>query len=294
MRLEALELLEGRQVGVAVVEAGHEADGDLVRAEMVEERPAIGLPVERPADRVDDRALAVPGRIDLPELLDAEAEGLRADAVAQVEALEQLLGERAAHALREQGGPSMQLDARLVAGGPLAVLADAHVAGGDAADAAILGVQHLGRGEAREDLDAQRLGLLRQPAAHVAQADDVVAVVVHLRRRRQADGSLRGQEQEPVLARRRVERGALLAPVGDQLVEGARLHHRAGEDMGADLRALLEHADRELAAMLDGELPQADRGGQPGGPGTDDHDVVVHPIARHSIDPLLDPGEPVI
>ena len=42
----------------------------------------------------------------------------------------------------------------------LAVLADAHVAGGDADDAAVL-LQHLGGGEAGIDLDAQRLGLLR-------------------------------------------------------------------------------------------------------------------------------------
>jgi hypothetical protein len=46
-----------------------------------------------------------------------------------------------------------------IAGG--AVLADAHVAGGDADDAPAVFLQHLGGGEAGIDFDAQRLGLGR-------------------------------------------------------------------------------------------------------------------------------------
>ena len=56
----------------------------------------------------------------------------------------------------------VQLHARLVGVGLLALLADAHVAGGDAFDAPFVVVEHLRGGEAREDLDAQRLGLLRR------------------------------------------------------------------------------------------------------------------------------------
>ncbi len=36
----------------------------------------------------------------------------------------------------------------------------------------------VGAGEARVDLDAERLGLLAEPAADLAEADDVVAGVV--------------------------------------------------------------------------------------------------------------------
>ena len=105
------------------------------------------------------------GRIDLPQLLDADAVGLRIDALAQLEALHQPLGQRAPATLGEDGLLGVQLHARRVVVGMLAVLADAHVAGGDALDRAVLVVQHLGRGEARIDLDAQLLGLGRQPAA---------------------------------------------------------------------------------------------------------------------------------
>ena len=129
--------------------------------------------------------------------------------------------------------------------GRLAVLADAHVAGGDADDAAVL-LQQFGGGEAGVDLDAQRLRLLAQPAADIAERDDVVAVVVHLRRRRQTERARRRQEQEAVVGGRRFQRRALVAPVGDQFVEGARLQAGAGQDVGADFAALFHQADRGI------------------------------------------------
>ena len=61
------------------------------------------------------------------------------------------------------------------------------------------------------DLDPELLGLLRQPAAQIAEADDVVAVVVHLRRRRQPERPVSRQIQEAVFGRRGVERRAALA-----------------------------------------------------------------------------------
>ena len=64
----------------------------------------------------------------------------------------------------------------------VAVLAHPHVAGRDAGDRAVGIEQHLGGGKARIDLDAERLRLAREPAAHVAERDDVVAVIVHQRR----------------------------------------------------------------------------------------------------------------
>ena len=137
----------------------------------------------------------------------------------------------------------LQRHATLEGRADAAVLLDAHVAGGDADDAARLVVQHFGRGEAGIDLDPQLLGLSGEPAAQIAQADDVIAVVAHLRRRRQAKRPLFGEEQEPVLGGRGVERGAALRPIGEKFVEGPRLEDRARKDMGADLRAFLEDAD---------------------------------------------------
>jgi hypothetical protein len=70
-----------------------------------------------------------------------------------------------------------------------AVAGDAHVAGGDALHRAIVVEQHFGRGKAGEDLHAQRLGLPGQPAAEIAEAPGVGALVVH-EGRHQACGKL--------------------------------------------------------------------------------------------------------
>jgi hypothetical protein len=82
VRFEALKFLERRQVGIAVVQPEHEADCDLVILEMVEERAAVGLQVERPADGVYHLAGSMLPWIDLPQLLDADTERLRIHAVA--------------------------------------------------------------------------------------------------------------------------------------------------------------------------------------------------------------------
>ena len=230
---------------------------------MVHERAAVAVGLaERPALRMHDQALLEPGRFDLPQLLEADAELLRIDAGAQVELGHELLGERAAHALGDQRVLGQQVHARRVAVLVLAVLADAHVAGGDAAHRAVLVVEHLGAGEARVDLDAQRLGLLAEPAADVAQADDVVAVVVHQPRHQEIGEAERaglGQEQELVVAHLGLERRALLLPVGNELVQPDRIDHGARQDVGADLRALLDQADRHLVVALGRELLEADR-----------------------------------
>ena len=233
------------------------------------------------------RPCLVLGRIDLPQLLDADAVGLRIDAFAQIEALLQALGERAPATLGEDGLPGVQFHARRVAVGVLAVLADAHVAGGDALDRAVLVVQHLGRGEARIDLDAQLLGLGRQPAAEHPEADDVVAVIVHLRRVGQLVGLRLRQVDEVVFGRRRIERRALFLPVRNQLVQGARFQHGARKQMRAHFRALFQDADGNLALLLGCQLFQPDRRTQARWPGADDHDIVFHYFASHGGVPTL-------
>src|SRR4051812_29772593 len=50
--------------------------------------------------------------------------------------------------------------------------------------------------------------------------------------------------------------------------------------MRADLRALLQHADADLAVLLCAKLLQPDRGRQPSRPGAHDHHVVIHAFAR--------------
>ena len=121
-------------------------------------------------------------RRDLPQLLQAEAELLRIAAFAEAELGDELLAEIAARAFGEQRVFGAQLHAAGEAVLGLAVLADAHVAGGDAGDRAVVVEQHFGRGKARIDLDAERFRLGGEPAADVAERDDEVAVVVHQRR----------------------------------------------------------------------------------------------------------------
>src|SRR6202023_2245231 len=102
--------------------------------------------------------------------------------ITQVEAMHERLGQRPAAAFGEQRLFADQLDPPLVAIGRMAVLADPHVAARDALPAPRSVVQPLGRSEPRIDLDAESLGLLRQPAAKITEADDVIAVIRPLRR----------------------------------------------------------------------------------------------------------------
>ena len=148
MGLEALELLEGAQVRVGVVEPDHEPHRDLVVFEVVEERAAVGRAVERPPQGVHDQPRLVPGRVDLPQLLDADAVGLRIDSIAQVEALEQSLRQVSSAAFGEDGDPRVQLHPRLEACLRLPVAPHPHVPGRDPLDRAVLVVEHLGGGKA--------------------------------------------------------------------------------------------------------------------------------------------------
>ena len=134
-----------------------------------------------------------------------------------------------------------------------------------------------GGGEARKHVDAERFGLRREPRAQRAERDDEVAVVVHLRRRdRQFRRALViAQPPEFVLRRRHADRRRIGAPFGQQLVERLGLDDRAGQDLRADRRGLLDHADVQIGL----ELLEADREGEPGRARADRDDVVLHRFA---------------
>ena len=278
MRLEALEFLERRQIRIGVVEMHDEADRHQIVVEVIEERAAAGRVVERPAEGVLHQPLAVLVRRDLPKLLQAEAEFLRLASLAEFEPRDQLLAEIAARAFGEQRVFGAQLHAAREGVLRLAVLADAHVAGGDAGDRAVVVVENLGRGKARIDFDAERLRLCRQPAADVAERDDEVAVIAHQRRHheiRQPQRAGAGELIEAVVADRGLDRRVFAAPIRQQPVEADRIDHRAGEDVGADLGALLHHHDGNIRV----DLLEPDRGGEPGRTGADHHHVEFHRLA---------------
>ncbi len=136
---------------------------------------------------MDDLTLFVVLWLYFPEFLDADGVGLRIGLGIQIELLDQSLGERAPAALAEQGVGRVQFDPRFVHVGGLAVLADAHVPGGDTFDPAIVVIQDLGGRESRINFDTHRLGLFCQPAAKIPEADNIITVVFHLRRGGQLD-----------------------------------------------------------------------------------------------------------
>ena len=143
--------------------------------------------------------------------------------------------------------------------------------------------------EARVDFYTQVFGLLCQPAAQVAQGDDVVAFVVHGFRHKQVwhlgRGAVAAQYINIVAGNGSVERSAELFPVREQLVQGARFKDRTGQDMSTDFGAFFNHADADFFTGFGGLLLQAAGGGQTGRAGADDDHVEFHVFAFHRFSP---------
>ncbi len=119
----------------------------------------------------------------LPDLLDAELPDLRLASLAEVELPDRGAGEVPPAALGEHGGLGLDVGAGLEVAERLAVLAAALVAGAHADDAAVLHDQ-LRRGGLGEDVGAGLLGLALLEARERRDRDDLVAVVLERRRRR--------------------------------------------------------------------------------------------------------------
>jgi hypothetical protein len=78
-----------------------EADGDQIVVVVIEERAAAGRIVQRPAERMLDQTFAVLGGIDLPDLLEADAEFRRFTGGIEGELRDQLSGQAASGAFGE-------------------------------------------------------------------------------------------------------------------------------------------------------------------------------------------------
>src|SRR6185312_14896827 len=87
------------------------------------------------------------------------------------------------------------------------------------------------------------------------------------------------EEIKAVVSDRRVGGGALLLPVRHQRFDADGVDHRAGEDMRADLGALLQHTNRDFFSGLRRKLLQTDRRAEAGRPRAHDHDVIFHALA---------------
>ena len=147
-------------------------------------------------------------------------------------------------------------------------------------------VQRFGAGEAGVDLDTQRFGLFAEPAADVAERDDVVAFVMEAARQQAVGHPARtvfGKDEETVFADRRVERGTVLFPAGQQFGQCTRVHDGAGQDVGADFGAFLDQADGDFRVFFRRQLLQANRRCQAGRAAADDDDVELHCFAFHDV-----------
>ncbi len=145
--------------GVGVVEAGDEADADLVLAHRVDEGAAelveAGRFAQRPAHRVDD---AVKRLLDLPDLFHPELPAHRVGAV-HVEVVVGGVGEVADGALGEHGRLRGHVGPGLEVGELFALLAAAAIARAHALDDPVLD-QQFGRGGLAEDVGAGFFGFL--------------------------------------------------------------------------------------------------------------------------------------
>ena len=102
MGLVALEFFKGRQPRVLVCQAHHEADCHQVFAEVIEEGPAVGVILKWPAGGMDHQSLAMFGRLDFPEFLDADAISLGVAVGIELEARDQLFAQMATRAFSKE------------------------------------------------------------------------------------------------------------------------------------------------------------------------------------------------
>ena len=130
------------------------------------------------------------------------------------------------------------------------------------------------------DLDAQRLGLGGEPAADIAERDDVVAVVVHQRRHQEIRQPQRARRRRANRSGRRVTvvliGRVFVAPVRQQPVEADR--DRSPRRRGCARRPRSPSRPRPRRD-LGRKLLEPDRGREPGRPGADDHHVELHRLA---------------
>ncbi len=283
MVLEALELVERAEPGVAVVEIDDEPDRHLIALHMIEVEAALTLAGsaldQRPAAAMEHLARLGLIRGHLPQLLEADGIMLRLGAVLQIELGDQLLAQMAAGPFGKQGIAAMERHAGHVIRLGIAGSVQPEIAGDHTPHPSRFH-DELACGKTRVYFDSQLLRLLTEPAAEVAQAEDMTAIVVHARRHGPV-GQLQGaavvlQQMNPIIVDGNAK-GRLLPAVRQQLLEGYGVEQGAGEQMGADFRSLLQQTDREIGIVL----LQGDGGTEPCRAATDDDDIKFHCFAFH-------------
>ena len=155
-------------------------------------------------------------RIYFPELFNANAVALCIAGLVQLEAFGQLTAQMAARTFRKNRVGRQQFHTGLVVGGVSAIAGDSHITGQDTAHCAVFGIQNVGSRKAGENIYAQRFSLLSHPLHDIAQADNIVAMVLEAIRQQPhgcGAGTFFGQEKEFVFGHFHRDGGALRFPV---------------------------------------------------------------------------------
>ena len=132
-------------------------------------------------------------------------------------------------------------------------------------------------------------GPLAHPTHDLADGCRVEPGVVHGGRGGNALSAALGHEVHRFARDGLAERDVAGVEVGKELVEGARVHHGAGEIVLAQRTRLFQHGDVELAEtaarlrVLLRQPGQLDGAGQPGGPCPDDHDIHLDRLGARRI-----------
>lgn len=230
-------------------------------------------------------------RFHFPQFLQANSVALRLTLGVQAELLDDLLGQVAATAFGEHRAARVQFHAagEVVLG--RSVLGDAVVLRRDTFDAAVVVIENFRRSIAGIDFHSERFRLLAEPSYDVAQADDVVALVVHRPARDYRDRESRclREKRKFVVGDGCVERCAEFLPVGDQLGEGDGIKASAGQYVGSNFTRLLDNAHADLLALFACQLFGSDRSRQSRRARSDDQQVCfVHkPLHVHILPPSV-------
>ena len=163
-----------------------------------------------------------------PEFFDAQTVNLWLASLVEIKTLRELLSQRAARAFAEHCHFRAQVNTRLVIWFGLPFLINSLVARANTDDAVIFIIKHLRSGKFGEDVDASLFAFFAEPSGQTIERDDVIAVILEWR---WCDGRANcvrlRQVEKIVFLDERFERRALFDEIRYQLLERARVHHRA-------------------------------------------------------------------
>src|SRR6185437_9047295 len=114
--LQLLERLPRPEQRVGIIKPRDEADRDAILVELIDEAAAVGLVVQRPAERVHDVAGLHAPRRQLPEFLEADAIGLRIAVFGQPVFFDQCFADAAAATFGQHREFRQDVDALRIAG----------------------------------------------------------------------------------------------------------------------------------------------------------------------------------